>query len=205
MKWLLVAFFLVLHGKSPCRAFYDSRVGTTRGDSSSPFSSWNFRYFLGAKRAQQEVTKEGKIQYWTNMEKGLLQDMRREGLSWEAISSELRRSPSACSQKYASMIKESYWSPYMHTNLLDLVVYYGENWTRIEQELLECTGRYTCAVSCRLHYLQFLRLFNLGPWEEEEIQRLMEVYPENEKTRRKGLREIGYIEDNNEDGKNNRC
>merc|ERR1711991_361000 len=143
----------------------------------------------------------GKIQYWTTSEKELLQNMRREGLSWEVISSELRRSPSACSQKYASMIKESYWSPEMHATLLDLVVYYGENWTRIEQELLDRTGRYACAVSCRLHYLQCLRLFNVGPWDEEETRLLMKIYPENEKTRREGLREIGYIEDNDEDGK----
>ena len=88
----------------------------------------------------------------------------------------------------------------MHAKLLDLVVYHGENWTKIEQELLKLTGHFACADSCRLHYLQYLRLFHVGPWEDEETRQLMEIYPENEKSRRQGLQEVGLIENNDEDG-----
>ena len=148
LLWLCFSFF---YYESPCLAFHDARRSTSWSVPSHVFPSfsWSLRRPLQATHSQEEMATKGKIQYWTIVEKEQLQSMRREGLSWGEISAELGRSPSACSQKFASLLKESYWSPVMHAKLLDLVVYHGENWTKIEQELLKLTGHFACADSRR--------------------------------------------------------
>ena len=204
MKWLSSVCFLFLLSKDPppIFAFHHgcSRAGTTSTTCLLPPLHLDENLWPHWRSQGDDEAKGGKMQYWTVEEKDRLRTLRRKRLSWESISAVLGRSPSACSQKYSSIMKESYWSPNMHTTLLDLVVYYGENWTKIEQRLLDITGHYACADSCRLHYLQCLRLFHVGPWDQEEIQQLLEIYPENDKTRREGLREIGYIENDDKDG-----
>ena len=153
--------------------------------------------------------KFGKTKYWTRDERENLLELRRAGLTWDDISRRVKRTPSACSQKYSTLIKSTRWSELGHKRLLDFTVLYGENWTKISQELNKEVDQYICAGdlslnftlllfthlfyctcqfsntdSCRLHYLQFQREFEVGPWSDIETNMLHRVYEENTVSRR---------------------
>lgn len=116
---------------------------------------------------------------WSEEDVEKLQMLRAQNTPWPAVAEDLGRSQSACRQRYNNILKSEAWSPDVHKALMDLVSEVGEDWTSISAIIRKRHKQMPSVHSCRLHYIQSLRQFNIGPWSDDEKNFLGQVYKEN--------------------------